>query len=261
MARAQKTRAKSKAGRAKAKPVEDRQRGPEGNPPILAPLEPKSVGQEIFIRAIEDYPIVICDGVAGTGKTLISFGSALRAYLCGGEIERIIIVRPTFTSSDEPELGFLPGTLDEKMAPFVAPLLKDSAPLLFKKPNRNAGEQKFIDRFGNGRDNTLNMLSKIDIEIIPLHMMRGRSLHSSFIILDEAQNCSKADFKLFLTRIGRNSRVIIEGDSTQKDRPDGDLPSLMKKLQVLNFVGVVRLTQDDIVRNDMIADIIDCLDE
>lgn len=259
MARGQKTKGTKRPGR-QQKTTEERPRPVEGPAPMLAPLEPKSVGQEIFIRAIEEKPIVICDGPAGSGKTLISFGSALRSYIYGDEIDRIVIVRPTFTSSDEPELGFLPGTLDDKMAPFVAPLLKDSAPLLFKKPSRSSGDQKFIDRFGNGRENTVSMLAKIDIEIIPLHMMRGRSLHSSFIILDEAQNCSMADFKLFLTRIGRNSRVVIEGDSTQKDRPDGALPALMKKLQGLDFVGIVRLDSNDIVRNNMIADIIDRLD-
>lgn len=228
--------------------------------PFLAPLEPKSVGQEIFIKAIETKPIVICDGPAGSGKTIISFGSALRSCLYDDDIERIIIVRPTFTSSDEPELGYLPGTLDEKMAPFVAPLLRDSAPLLFRRTSRNSGDQKFIDRFGNGRESTSHLLSRFDIEIIPLHMMRGRSLHSSFIILDEAQNCSMEDFKLFLTRIGKKSRVIIEGDSTQKDRENGALPLLMKKLVGLDFVGIVKLTSEDIVRNTLICDIIDRLD-
>jgi len=227
--------------------------------PFLAPLEPKSVGQEIFIREIESKPIVICDGPAGSGKTIISFGSALRSCIYNEDIERIIIVRPTFTSSEEPELGYLPGTLDEKMAPFVAPLLRDSAPLLFKRTRSNS-DQRFVDRFGNGRESTASFLSKFDIEIVPLYLMRGRSFHHSFIILDEAQNCSMADFKLFLTRIGKKSRVVIEGDSTQKDRADGALPLLMKKLQGLDYVGIVRLTSDDIVRNSIISGLIDRLD-
>jgi len=255
MARGQKARARVKPTKPKAptRPVEN-------STPMLLPLVAQSVGQELLIRAIEEKPIVICEGPAGTGKTIISFGSALRSYIYDEDIERIVIVRPTFTSSDEPQLGFLPGTLEEKMAPFMAPLLRDSAPLLFKKASRNSGDQRFVDRFGNGRENTANMLAKFDIEIVPLHLMRGRSFHHSFIILDEAQNCSMADFKLFLTRVGKNSRVIIEGDSTQKDREDGDLPLLMKKLQGLDFVGIVKLNSEDIVRNEMIADIIDRLD-
>lgn len=262
MVRGQKTRGTKgtkRPGR-QQKAAAERPRPPEGGIPMLVSLEPKSVGQEIFIRAIEDKPIVICDGIAGTGKTIISFGSALRKCIHDDDIERIVIVRPTFTASDEPALGFLPGTLEEKMAPFMAPLLRDSASLLFKKSSRNSDDQRFVDRFGNGRDATLSALSKFDIEIVPLHLMRGRSFHHSFIILDEAQNCSMTDFKLFLTRVGLHSRVIIEGDSTQKDREDGSLPLLMKKLQGLDFVGIVKLTSEDIVRNNMIADIIDRLD-
>lgn len=255
MARGQKTRSKPKTEKKRSVAPSN-----EGLGPMLLPLEPKSVGQEIFIRAIEEKPIVVCDGPAGSGKTLISFGSALRSCLYDEDIERIVLVRPTFTSSDEPELGFLPGSLDDKMAPFVAPLLRDSAPLLFKRTSRTSGDQKFIDRFGNKKETTAHLLSHFDIEIIPLHMMRGRSLHSSFIILDEAQNCSMEDFKLFLTRIGKKSRVIIEGDSTQKDRENGALPKLMQKMQGLDFIGIVKLTSEDIVRNNLIAEIIDRLD-
>ncbi|RJR10581.1 hypothetical protein C4588_02995 [Candidatus Parcubacteria bacterium] len=228
--------------------------------PTLLSLEAKSVGQEIFMREIEQKPIVLCDGLAGTGKTLISFGLALKNCIYNDDIERIIIVRPTFTSSDEPELGFLPGSLNEKMAPFVAPLLRDSAPLLFKRTSRNSADQRFVDKFGNGKESTAHLLAKFDIEIVPLHLMRGRTFHHSFIILDEAQNCSMSDFKLFLTRIGKKSKVIIEGDSTQKDREDGALPILMKKLKGLDFVGIVKLTTEDIVRNNLISEIIDRLD-
>jgi len=264
MARGSKTRAKPRAKpRAKTKTSsgeKQREHVSESSAPMLLPLEAKTVGQEIFIRAIQDKPIVICDGLAGTGKTIISFGSALRQCVYDPEIERIIVVRPTFTSSDEPELGFLPGTLDEKMAPFVAPLLRDSAPLLFKKNSRSSGDQRFVEKYGNGRDNTASMLSKFDIEIVPLHLMRGRTFHHSFVILDEAQNCSMSDFKLFLTRVGIGSRIIIEGDSTQKDRENGALPTLMQKLKGLDFVGIVTLGADDIVRNNMISRIIDRLD-
>jgi len=224
---------------------------------ILNPIEPKTAGQEIYLEAIHNNPIVICDGPAGCGKTYISFACALEAYL-RGDVARIIIVRPTFTSSDEPELGFLPGSLDDKMAPFVAPLLRDSAPQLLK--GRTGGDQKFVEKFGNARENNSNLLSQFNIEVVPLHLMRGRTFNAAFVILDEAQNCSMPDFKLFLTRIGKKSRVVIEGDSTQKDRENGNLPSLMQKLRGLDYVSVVKLDTTDIIRNPLIAGLIARLD-
>jgi len=228
---------------------------------ILHPLEPRTVGQEIFLKAIQEKPVVICDGPAGTGKTFISFGSALRAHVEDKDIFRIVIVRPTIPAGDEPGLGFLPGSLDDKMAPFMAPILRDSAPLLIKKIQRNPSESRFIERFGNpNSDYIANVLSSFDIEIVPMHLMRGRSFHNSFVILDEAQNCKMEDFKLFLTRIGRKSRVIIEGDATQKDRQGGALPELMSRLQGLPMVENVKLAPEDIIRNSMISDILKRLD-
>ena len=227
---------------------------------LLHPLEPKTVGQERFLTAIREKPVVICDGPAGTGKTFISFGSALRAYLNDSNILRIVIVRPTIPAGDEPGLGFLPGTIDDKMAPFMAPILRDSAPLLIKKKSRNSSDSRFIERFGNNnRDYIADMLSRFDIEIVPLHLMRGRSFHNSFVILDEAQNCTMGDFKMFLTRVGRKSTVIIEGDATQKDRDGGALPELMERLEGLPMVECVQLKSEDIIRNPMISDIIERL--
>lgn len=237
-------------------------RPPKADGSLLHKLEPKTAGQEIFLTAIREKPVVICDGPAGTGKTFISFGSALRAYLNDSGILRIVIVRPTIPAGDEPGLGFLPGNIDDKMAPFMAPILRDSAPLLIKKNSRTPGDSRFIERFGNNSNNSdyvANMLSRFDIEIVPLHLMRGRSFHNSFVILDEAQNCTMGDFKMFLTRIGRKSTVIIEGDATQKDRDGGALPELMQKLEGLPMVECVRLHSEDIIRNPMISDIIERL--
>jgi phosphate starvation-inducible PhoH-like protein len=223
---------------------------------LLHPIVPKTVGQEIFLEAINEKPIVICDGPAGSGKTFLSFGSALKEYVSNPDIMRIIVVRPTFTAGDEPALGFLPGGLNDKMEPFLAPILRDSAPLLIRKMPRSPSDSRFIERFGNKKSDLTALLARFDIEIVPLHLMRGRSFHRAFIILDEAQNCSMADFKLFLTRIGKKSRAIIEGDSTQKDRPDGCLPELMGKLHGLNSVATVRLTDSDIIRNPIISEIL-----
>lgn len=223
---------------------------------ILHPLEARTAGQRLYLDAIKDKPVTICEGPAGTGKTFISFGCALQAYVNNSDIRRIVVVRPTITAGDEPGLGFLPGNLDDKMAPFLAPILRDSAPLLIRKTPRTPGEERFIDRFGNEKDNTLSTLTKFDIEIVPLHLMRGRTFHNTFVILDEAQNCTMADFKLFLTRIGKKSQVVIEGDASQVDRKDGALVKLMKKLQGLDSVATVRLTEEDIIRNPIIFDIL-----
>lgn len=227
---------------------------------ILHPLEPRTAGQEIYLNAIREKPVVICDGPAGTGKTFISFGCALRSYVEDPNILRIVIVRPTIIAGDEQQLGFLPGSLNDKMAPFMAPILRDSAPLLIKKTQRTPADSRFIERFGNSNTDYVNtILSRFDIEIVPLHLMRGRSFHNSFVILDEAQNCKMEDFKLFLTRIGRKSRVVIEGDATQKDRVSGALPELMTRLNGLSMVETVSLTSEDIIRNAMISDILERL--
>lgn len=222
---------------------------------LLNPIEAKTVGQQIYIDAICENPFVICNGPAGTGKTLISFGLALKYYLTDKNIQRIIISRPTYAASKEPKLGALPGSLEEKMSPFLAPILKDSLPLLI---NQNS----FIARVA-GREilDSSTVLSRFNIEVVPLHLMRGRTFHNSFVILDEAQNCNLEDFRLFLTRIGRNSRVVIEGDSSQSDRYDGALESLMTKLMGMNHIGVVHLTNEDILRNPLIGEILDRLND
>ena len=227
---------------------------------ILHDIVPQTDGQQRLLDAIRNKSIIICDGPAGTGKTFISFGSALRYYIDDPNIQRIVIVRPTIGAGDEPRLGFLPGTLNDKMAPFLAPILRDSAPLLLKAKLKTNSEESFITRFGNNRSQTDVLLSQFDIETVPLHLMRGRTFNNAFVILDEAQNCNMGDFKLFLTRIGKKSRVIIEGDSTQKDRFDGSLPELISKLSGLACVGTVKLDYSDIVRNKMISDILKCLE-
>jgi len=211
-----------------------------------------------ILDSVRDKEVVICDGPAGTGKTFMSFGSALRMYLFDENISRIIIVRPTIPAGDEPSLGYLPGSLNDKMSPYLAPILKDSAPLLIKKIRRSASDARFVERYGNPTPATDSeiILAQFDIEVVPLHLMRGRNFYNAFVILDEAQNCTIEDFKLFLTRIGKKCRIVIEGDSTQKDRDRGALPELMRKLNGADYAAIVRLTGEDIVRNPIIADIL-----
>lgn len=219
---------------------------------IINPITPRTPGQARFLEAVNSHEITICNGPAGTGKTLISFGSALKAYI-QGECDRIIIVRPTIHSGDDNELGYLPGDINDKMAPFIAPFAKDAVPLLLKQDNFRTN-LNHSDR--GAPDPTTALLRRFDIEIIPLAYIRGRTFNNSFCILDEAQNCTLNDFKLFLTRIGQNSRVIIEGDSTQSDIDDSGLVPLMSMLDGIDQITTITLTEEDIVRNALIAKIL-----
>jgi phosphate starvation-inducible protein PhoH and related proteins len=208
---------------------------------LFTPIKPKTEGQSLLLRAIEKSGITICDGPAGTGKTFISFASALRYLVTDITINKIVIVRPTYTSGREPSIGYLPGTLDEKMGPFMAPIMKDSAPLLIR------------------HSDVESVISKLDIEVVPLQFMRGRTFHNSFIILDEAQNCNMDDFRMFLTRIGRYSRVVIEGDASQADRSDSALRRVMNELEGLSFVSNIYLQNKDVIRSPMVRKILERL--
>ena len=215
---------------------------------LLNRVVPKTAGQEILMDSIEQNDIVLCDGPAGCGKTYLAFGAALDSYFKGIH-KRIIIVRPTLTAGDDDNIGYLPGDLHEKMLPFLAPLIKDSATQLLKP--------ELFRSFGKGiADPMLSLLTKIDIEVVPLSFIRGRTFNSCFCILDEAQNCTLTDLKLFLTRIGRGSKTVIEGDSTQSDRDDGGLVNAMQRLSGLENVGIVQLNDSDIIRNPLISHIL-----
>lgn len=219
----------------------------------LEPLVPRTKGQEEFLDAIRTNDITICDGPSGSGKTLLAFGAALHYRESDYKIKRIVIVRPTLPAGDDDQLGYLPGSLEDKMSPFLLPLIKDSAPLLIStdKSLSPKEQSEFID----------NYLGSLDIEVIPFQFMRGRSLNGSFIILDEAQNCTKSDLKLFLTRIGKDSKVVIEGDSNQSDREDSGFGYIQDKLSDMEEVKIVQLGAQDIVRNPLIAKILRRLDD
>lgn len=214
----------------------------------LQDLEPQTDGQAELMDAIDTHDITICDGPAGTGKTLISFWSAIRYRISDPSIMKIVIVRPTLQSGEDDPLGHLPGDLNDKMGPFIAPFLKDSAPLLIKS-------DRYVDALDQ-KAYVQDVLLRLDIEIVPLAYMRGRTFNNSFIILDEAQNCTKSDFKLFLTRIGKDAKVIIEGDSTQSDREDGYLEKLQDIMGNFPEVAIVKMRSADIIRNPLIAKIL-----
>ena len=204
-------------------------------------LKPKTKNQSEYIRSIAECDVTICTGPAGSGKTSVSVGMACE-YLVGNKVEKIIITRPVVETSAR-GLGFLPGTFSEKMHPYLVPIL-DEMKLYMNhtdiSKHRNSGE----------------------IEICPLEYMRGRNFHNCFMILDESQNITHEQLKMFLTRIGQNSKAVVNGDVRQSDLPQnlrGALTDCAKKLEGLEGVGIITLDETDIVRSNIISKILDRL--
>ena len=203
-----------------------------------------------ILSSIRKNTITIVEGIAGTGKNFVSAAEALRVLLSDGKKDTwckgILCVRPAVGTGND--VGFMPGPLDEKVAFYIEPL-RDIFVNLLKK---NAGKEAARD--------AEKMLKKLEAEAIsftiPLYM-RGKTLDNSFIILDEAQNFTTTEMKMLLTRIGRRSRVIICGDTDQSDqRRDNGLRETISRIGGLKKVGVVRTTFDDIMRSDIVGDIL-----
>ena len=200
-------------------------------------VTPRSDGQKQFYEAAQKDDMVFVIGPAGTGKTFLAVAFAVAAYKIR-RVKRIILSRPAVEAGER--LGFLPGDLKEKIDPYLAPLydaLNELMPAV----------------------NLKSLLSKKTVEVIPLAYMRGRTLDNAFVILDEAQNCSAMQMKMFLTRLGPNSRAIITGDKTQMDIPDKNDSGLLQAEQILkkiDGIGFVYLDQSDIVRHKLVKDII-----
>jgi phosphate starvation-inducible protein PhoH and related proteins len=209
-------------------------------------IEPRTDGQAEYIDCIDNNEIVICNGLAGTGKTLIAVGHALRLmHEHPLKYKRLIMVRPYIHAQGE-DMGYLPGDIDEKMKPFVAPMF-DS-----------------LDYFLN-KGEIQGLVDSGTIEVIPIAYMRGRTFNNSIIIFDEAQNSRWNHMKMFLTRIGFNTKAIIEGDVSQSDldedvRGDNGLLVSAEKLEGVRGIGVVNLTQQDVVRSPIVRRILDKLE-
>ena len=199
------------------------------------PIKPKTVGQRTYCDNIKDNTITIGVGPAGTGKTYLAVAmAAFRA----GQINRIILTRPAVEAGER--LGFLPGDLQQKVDPYLRPLYDALFDMLGAETY-----QRFVER-GN-------------IEVAPLAYMRGRTLDDSFIILDEAQNTTGEQMKMFLTRLGFNSKMVITGDVTQIDLPDGKRSGLKEAVRILKGVddiAIFRFTEKDVVRHKLVQDII-----
>ena len=200
-------------------------------------VEPKTKGQEKYYKAVLNNDIVFAVGPAGTGKTYQAVACAVSA-LKNNLVEKIVITRPVVEAGEH--LGFLPGDLKEKVDPYLTPLYD----ALYKMVER---------------DKLKIFLDKKIIEIAPLAYMRGRTLHNSFMILDEAQNSTKMQMKMFLTRLGVTSKAIITGDITQTDLRNGEISGLVDATNVLkriNGIEFVELDEKDIVRHQLVRDII-----
>ena len=202
------------------------------------PIKPKTIGQKDYIKTIQAKPVTIGVGPAGTGKTYLAVAAAVSAFR-EKEVSRIILTRPAVEAGER--LGFLPGDLQSKVDPYLRPLYDALFDML-------------------GPETYQKYLEKGSIEVAPLAYMRGRTLDASFIILDEAQNTSREQMKMFLTRMGFGSKVVITGDVTQidlpSDKPSG-LKEAMKVLDGVEGVGICRLTQNDVVRHIMVQRIIE----
>lgn len=206
------------------------------------PVKPKTLGQKEYIASVLKNTVTIGVGPAGTGKTYLAVAAAVQAFR-EKQVNRIILTRPAVEAGER--LGFLPGDLQSKVDPYLRPLYDALFDMLGAETY-----QKYLER-GN-------------IEVAPLAYMRGRTLDDSFIILDEAQNTSREQMKMFLTRLGFGSKIVITGDVTQIDLPDGKASGLREAMRVLKNVegiGICELTNADVVRHVMVQRIVKAYEE
>lgn len=205
------------------------------------PIKPKTLGQRLYAQSIKKCDITFGVGPAGTGKTYLAVAMAINAFK-NKEIQKIILARPAVEAGER--LGFLPGDLQEKVDPYLRPLYDALYDIL-------------------GRDSALRLKEKEAIEVVPLAYMRGRTLDNSFVILDEAQNATKEQMKMFLTRLGFGSKMVITGDVTQIDLPRGKKSGLVEAVSVLkhvNGIDICHLKDVDVVRHELVKKIINAYD-
>lgn len=206
---------------------------------FMKTVKPRSKGQEALMKAIDDYSLTLAIGPAGSGKTYIAITAAVEA-LEKGQVERIVLSRPAMEAGES--LGFLPGDIHEKMAPYLRPLYDSLG-----------------DRLGGKR--VRGLIEDGTIEIAPVGFMRGRTLNNAFVVIDEAQNCTYGQLKMLLSRLGWHSTMVVTGDPDQSDLLEGisGLTDIARRLEALPNVAVCRLKQEDIVRHPLVAEMLDVL--
>ena len=202
-------------------------------------LKPKTDNQAEYINSMTESSVTLCSGPAGSGKTSVAVGLACE-YLLADKVKKIVITRPVVESGRG--LGHLPGTMLEKINPYLIPILEEMGMYLTKKEIREYMDDEII-------------------ELCPLEYMRGRNFHNSFVILDEAQNATFEQLKMFVTRIGRESKAVINGDLKQSDlgKAKGGLSTCMERLDGIEDVSICHLDYCDIVRSDVVARILKSL--
>lgn len=203
---------------------------------------PRTAGQADYVNLLRRKEIVFCCGPAGTGKTYLAVARAVEAFRTEG-INKLVLVRPAVEAGES--LGFLPGDLHEKVNPYLRPLFDALADMI---------QPEMLARF-RGDDR---------IEVIPLAYMRGRTLNNAYIILDEAQNTTVSQMKMFLTRMGEGSRIAVCGDATQVDLPShkkSGLADALVRLRSISEIGQIELTGDDIVRHDLVQKVVSAYEE
>ncbi len=201
------------------------------------PIKSKTVGQKKYVDLMKKKTITFGIGPAGTGKTYLAVALAVNAYRAK-QVEKIILTRPAVEAGEK--LGFLPGDLQEKVNPYLRPLYDALQEML-------------------GVETYAKMMERGTIEIAPLAYMRGRTLSNAYVILDEAQNTTKEQIKMFLTRLGENSKMVITGDLTQTDLPDGKTSGLKHAIRILrdiDDIGIIRLSEKDVVRHPLVQQIV-----
>lgn len=206
------------------------------------PIKPKTLGQKTYVDQIRNKMIVFGIGPAGTGKTYLAMAMAITAFK-NNEVGRIILTRPAIEAGEK--LGFLPGDLQSKIDPYLRPLYDALYEIM-------------------GAEAYMRNMEKGLIEVAPLAYMRGRTLDNSFIVLDEAQNTTPAQMKMFLTRVGFGSKVIITGDLSQKDLPSGQSSGLdvaLKVLKNIDDIGISMLSNKDVVRHPLVQKIVKAYDD
>lgn len=201
------------------------------------PIKPKTLGQKKYLESIKNNTVTLGAGPAGTGKTYLAVAMAVNAFRAK-EVNRIILTRPAVEAGEK--LGFLPGDLQQKVDPYLRPLYDALFDML-------------------GAESFQRYQERGSIEVAPLAYMRGRTLDDSFIILDEAQNTTREQMKMFLTRLGFNSKIVVTGDITQIDLPDGKKSGLVEAMKILKGIDGIAIntfTEKDVVRHRLVQDII-----